>query len=445
MPLWPALAWATPYGAASASRCTSRLADPTSTSPIRRRICGFPEILNQFPHFPILLRSIETAKPHPKVVQYGGTASSFLITDHIAEGAITLSSSSFNIGVLGAGQIAQAAHFPAVRKAKTAQLYAICDAADDLRERMAAVHQPTTTFADYDTMLADDNIDAVIVAVADQFHVPLAIRALNAGKHVLVEKPMATTVEDAEALVEAARTSGRVVLVGHEKRYDPGVAFAHDFIRDEIGELIGLKHWYSDSTYRYSVTDTLQPIIETSAAARRPPGNPKADRRRYLVLGHGSHMLDTARYLGGPLEAIRARLSTKADTYCWFLEVAYANGCLGQLDLTIAVRMDWWEGFQVYGSEGSVIGKLFNPWYLRAAEVQAFSVRDDQYHQPIGEDANVFRLQIEDLVNAATAGAILRGATAEDGLASVQAMVALSQSVTTGDWVKLADVTGGLA
>ena len=245
-----------------------------------------------------------------------------------------MSSSTFNIGVLGAGQIAQAAHFPAVRKAKTAALYAICDAADDLRMRMAAVHQPTTTFADYDAMLADDNVDAVIVAVADQFHVPLSIKALEAGKHVLVEKPMATTIEDAEALAEAARTSDRVVLVGHEKRYDPGVAFAHDFIRDEIGELIGLKHWYTDSTYRYSVTDTLQPIIETSAAARRPPGNPKADRRRYLVLGHGSHMLDTARYLGGPLEAIRARLSTKADTYCWFLEVAYTSGCLGQLDLT---------------------------------------------------------------------------------------------------------------
>ena len=355
-----------------------------------------------------------------------------------------MSSSTFNIGVLGAGQIAQAAHFPAVRKAKTAQLYAICDAADDLRERMAVLHQPTTTFADYDAMLADDNVDAVIVAVADQFHVPLSIKALQAGKHVLVEKPMSTTVEDAHALLDTARTHDRVVLVGHEKRYDPGVAFAHDFIRDEIGELIGLKHWYCDSTYRYSVTDTLQPIIESSAAARRPPGNPKAERQRYLILGHGSHMLDTARYLGGPLEAIRARLSTKADTYCWFLEVAYTNGCLGQLDLTVAVRMDWWEGFQVYGSGGSVIGKLFNPWYLRAAEVQAFSIKDDQYHQPIGEDANVFRLQIEDLVNAVTTGATPRGATAEDGLASVCAMVALAQSVTTGDWVKLDDVAGGL-
>jgi predicted dehydrogenase len=309
---------------------------------------------------------------------------------------------------------------------------------------MAAVHQPTTTFADYDAMLADDKVDAVIIAVADQFHVPLSIKALEAGKHVLVEKADGHHRRGCRSPAGGAQTHDRVVLVGHEKRYDPGVAFAHDFIRDEIGELIGLKHWYCDSTYRYSITDTLQPIIESSSAARRPPGDPKADRQRYLVLGHGSHMLDTARYLGGPLEAIRARLSTKADTYCWFLEVAYANGCLGHLDLTVAVRMDWWEGFQVYGSEGSVIGRLFNPWHLRAAEVQAFSIKDDQYHQPIGADAGVFRLQIEDLVNAATTGATPRGATAEDGLASVRAMVAVAKSVITGEWVKLDEVTGGL-
>lgn len=355
-----------------------------------------------------------------------------------------MSTGTFNIGVLGAGQIAQAAHFIAVRKSPAANLYAICDAADDLRERMVAVHQPTASFDDYDAMLADPAVNAVIVAVADQFHVPLSIKALDAGKHVLVEKPMATTIEDAEALLAAQRRNDRVVLVGHEKRYDPGVAYARDFIADEIGELIGLKHWYCDSTYRYPVTDTLQPIIESSANARRPAGNPKAERQRYLVLGHGSHMLDTARYLGGPLTAIRARLSTKAGTYCWFLEVEYANGCLGQLDLTVAVRMDWWEGFQVYGSQGSVIGKLFNPWHLRAAEVQAFSTKDDQYHQPIGEDANVFRLQIEDFVNAATAGTTPRGATAEDGVASVRAMVALSHAVASGDWVRLDEMSGGL-
>ena len=68
-----------------------------------------------------------------------------------------------------------------------------------------------------------------------------------------------------------------------------------------------------------------------------------------------------------------------------------------------------------------------------------------QYHQPIGADANVFRLQVEDLVTAATTGATPRGATAEDGVASVRAMVALAQSVNTGDWVRLDEVIGGLA
>jgi hypothetical protein len=63
---------------------------------------------------------------------------------------------------------------------------------------------------------------------------------------------------------------------------------------NEIGELIGLKHWYCDSTYRYTVTDTIQPLIKQSSAPRRPLGDPKADRRRYYVLGHGSHLLDTA-------------------------------------------------------------------------------------------------------------------------------------------------------
>ncbi len=217
---------------------------------------------------------------------------------------------------------------------------------------------------------------------------------------------MATTVEDAAGPASRPQQrSDQVVLVGHEKRYDPGVAFAHDFIRDrdrraDRAQALVLRLDLPLPHHRHPAADHRDQR-RRAASARQPQGRPASAT---WSSGHGSHLLDTARYLGGPLTAIRARLSTKAGTYCWFLEVAYANGCLGQLDLTIAVRMDWWEGFQVYGSEGSVVGKLFNPWHLRAAEVQAFSTRDDQYHQPIGEDANVFRLQIEDLVAAATTG-----------------------------------------
>src|SRR5215831_8478944 len=99
------------------------------------------------------------------------------------------------IGILGCGPIAQFAHFDACRKARNAELYAICDVADDLRERMAAVHQPAVTYRDYDAMLADPQVEAVVVAIADAFHVAAALKALDAGKHVLVEKPMGTTVE----------------------------------------------------------------------------------------------------------------------------------------------------------------------------------------------------------------------------------------------------------
>src|SRR6059058_5427752 len=94
------------------------------------------------------------------------------------------------IGVLGAGQIAQAAHLEACRKAANAELYALCDAAEDLLEAVAGVHRPQVTYTDYESMLADPLVDAVVVAVADQLHVPMARMALAAGKHVLVEKPM---------------------------------------------------------------------------------------------------------------------------------------------------------------------------------------------------------------------------------------------------------------
>src|SRR5438876_9173511 len=74
------------------------------------------------------------------------------------------------IGVLGAGPISQAAHFEACRRARNTELYALCDVAEDLVTRMAAIHEPHVTYLDYDEMLADPQVEAVIIATADQFH-----------------------------------------------------------------------------------------------------------------------------------------------------------------------------------------------------------------------------------------------------------------------------------
>src|SRR5882757_6403639 len=94
------------------------------------------------------------------------------------------------IGVLGCGPISQYAHFDACRKARNAELYAICDLATDLREKMAALHEPQAAYARFEDMLADPRVEAVIIATADQFHVPLCLQAVAAGKPVLVEKPL---------------------------------------------------------------------------------------------------------------------------------------------------------------------------------------------------------------------------------------------------------------
>jgi len=225
------------------------------------------------------------------------------------------------VGVLGAGQIAQAAHFESCTKARNADLTAICDLADDLRERMAIVHGADRTFKDYDAMLADPEIDAVIVATADQFHVPMSIRALEAGKHVLCEKPVGLDVEEVEALKRAVISSGKVFQVGHMKRFDAGLQAAKRFIDTEMGEMVALKAWYCDSTHRYAMTDAVQPLVVSSAQARKPAGNPKADLKRYYILGHGCHLIDTARYLGGDIVAVQARLSQRAGLWCWFVDV----------------------------------------------------------------------------------------------------------------------------
>jgi predicted dehydrogenase len=349
------------------------------------------------------------------------------------------------VGVLGCGPISQAAHFDACRKARHVELYAMCDAAPGLLERMAAIYGPVASYSDYDDMLADPKVDAVIVAVADQFHVAACDRALAAGKHVLVEKPMGLTVEECEGLRERARSRGLLLQVGNMKRFDPGIAFAERFIREEIGELIALKLWYCDSAYRYTMTDNLQPIPVVSADVLRPEGDPKADKQRYLLLGHGSHLVDTARFLGGEIEAVRAQLVTKGGSHCWFVAAEFSSGALGHFDLTIPVQMDFHEGFQIYGAHGSVIGKTYLPWFFRSSDVECFSVRDGVYRRPLGEDAHFYKLQID-----AFAEAIMRhdveapGATADDGTAAIRALVAIARSCETGERIRLADVSGGV-
>jgi predicted dehydrogenase len=228
------------------------------------------------------------------------------------------------------------------------------------------------------------------------------------------------------------------------KRFDPGLQAAMSFIDHEIGELLALKAWYCDSTHRYEMTDALQPLPVASRKARKPALDPKADLHRYYMLAHGSHLLDTARWLCGPITEVEARLSERFGAYCWFVDAAFANGTLGHLDLTISVRMDWHEGLQLYGQHGSVVAKTFNPWYFRSSEVEIFHEKTASTTRPLGADAHFYRRQLEGFAQTILEGTQMAGADIEDGLASVRAMVAIARSVETGHPMRLEEAVGAV-
>jgi predicted dehydrogenase len=345
-----------------------------------------------------------------------------------------------NVGVLGCGPISQAAHFEACRKARNARLYAICDVAQDLLVKMSAIHDVKVTYNDYDKMLSDPEVEAVIIGTADQFHVECALKAIDAGKHVLIEKPLGVDVAECEKLRDRVKETGLLLQVGNMKRFDPGIAYARKFIKEELGEVLAVKAWYCDSSYRYTVCDNVMPVIVHSEKAKKPGGHPKKDKARYYMLTHGSHLVDTARFLGGEIRSVQAVHVEKYDAHCWLVTVEFENGSIGNLDLTVAVRMDWHEGFQIYGEYGSVTAKTYNPWLFKASDVEAFSAKDGLYRRPLGEDGHFYRLQLESFADSVLHGTPVCGATVDDGVADVRVLTAIARSVESGAKISPAEV-----
>ena len=282
----------------------------------------------------------------------------------------------------------------------------------------------------------------LLIATADQYHVPLALKAIAAGKHVLVEKPLGVDVDACDELRAQVQHTGLTFQIGNNKRFDPGIAYARRFISEEIGRLTAVKAWYCDSTYRYTMTDNLQAIPVSGAGVTRPQGNPKADKQRYLVLTHGSHLVDTARVLGGEIVSVSARMVEMFDAYTWFVDLDYRTGALGHLDFTVPLRGDYSEGFRVYGEYGTINGTTYLPWFHKSSDVECFSSKDGTYHRPLGEDAYTYKLQIEGFADTILNGTEQLGAGIDDGVAAVRALAAIRRSLDSHRSVPLADVHG---
>ena len=123
-------------------------------------------------------------------------------------------------GVVGAGQISRFA-CQEINRHAAAKVVAASDPHPERLAELAASLGEVRTFADNELLLADANVDAVFIATPNAFHAPLAKRALELGKHVIVEKPFATNATEAAEVVEQARRAGKVLSVGMNQRFRP--------------------------------------------------------------------------------------------------------------------------------------------------------------------------------------------------------------------------------
>ncbi len=143
-----------------------------------------------------------------------------------------------NVGIIGCGSIARQRHAAEYKQNANAVIAGVFDVSRERAESMAADFGGKV-YSTAEEMIADPAIDAVSVCVANAFHAPITIDALNHGKHVLCEKPMAITLKDCEEMLAAAQKSGKRLLIDHNQRLTPAHKKAKEIISSgELGRVI---------------------------------------------------------------------------------------------------------------------------------------------------------------------------------------------------------------
>ncbi|MGG1684703.1 Gfo/Idh/MocA family protein [Pseudalkalibacillus sp. NRS-1564] len=145
------------------------------------------------------------------------------------------------IGVIGCGSIAKHRHLPEYAANTQIKIAAVCDIVKTRADETAVLYG-AKSYESYEELLQNSEIDAVSVCTPNYLHAPISIAALKAGKHVLCEKPMATSRADAEEMIEAARTSGKNLMIAHNQRFVPSHAKARDILASgEIGKVYSFR------------------------------------------------------------------------------------------------------------------------------------------------------------------------------------------------------------
>ncbi len=144
------------------------------------------------------------------------------------------------IGVIGCGGIANGKHMPAEKKNPNAEMVAFCDIIEEraIKANKEYGNETSKVYTDYKELLKDKSIDAVLVLTHNSEHCRITVDALNAGKHVLCEKPMAMNYEEAKKMIEARDRSGKILTIGYQNRFRPESLYLKDLAKEDyFGEV----------------------------------------------------------------------------------------------------------------------------------------------------------------------------------------------------------------
>lgn len=334
------------------------------------------------------------------------------------------------LGVVGAGRITQVAHLPVFAKTRHVELTAISDPSQALA-RGVADRYGITAYTDTADLLADPRIDAVLIATPDRFHYPLGLQALEAGKHVLMEKPLAQTSAEARELAALAASRGLKLQTGAMKRHDPGIAFAKAHVA-RIGEILSFSSWYRVMADRTPVESTLFPDTVVDAEVRRVENGFKADRERYLLTTHGAHLFDGLTFLAGPATWVSARVGSVGDDYSWKGVAGLRDhGGLISFEVAAAVHGVYAEGADIYGAHGHISIRTPFPFFKQASAVEVHVDGDPAALVPHYGDTDAYKLQADDFARAILDD-LPEDPSPADGVAAVRWIEAVAESSTSG-------------
>ena len=250
-----------------------------------------------------------------------------------------------NVGVVGLGQ--GRSHLAAFQTLERSRVVAVADLVPERRQQVATRYEVERQYDTIDQLLADEEIDLVVIATPDHLHGQHVIQALNAGKHVLSEIPMATTIAECQEIIGITDRTGLKYQMGNQVRYAHCLQDVQRLIRGgDFGEV-----FYGEGEYLHSLAGD---IWHKEANHWRIAGPVP----QTTLLGGGPHALDTLRWLMGvrftKVSAFHSRQQTEWDTTHTTVAIYQAdNGSTAKITTSYAMARPYCLYFSVYGSEGS--------------------------------------------------------------------------------------------